>query len=100
MSGHFVGRRVVVTRAADFMGPAIVEVFDEVGAVVLPDTRDLRPVGAAAALIEEAGHVDVLIVNLIAPDPRVVLEQNTTEELWQTMFLMFCTARQRTQRRT
>ena len=86
MSGHFVGRRVVVTRAADFMDPAIVEVFGEEGAVVLPDTRDLRPVGAAAALIEEVGHVDVLVVNLIAPDPRIILEQDTTEELWQIMF--------------
>ena len=86
MGGRLAGRRVVVTRAADFMGPAIVEVFGEEGAVVLPDMRDLRPVGAAAALIEEAGHVDVLIVNLIAPDPRVILEQDTTEELWQIMF--------------
>jgi NAD(P)-dependent dehydrogenase (short-subunit alcohol dehydrogenase family) len=68
------------------MGPAIVEVFGEEGAVVLPDTRDLRPVDAAAALIREAGHVDVLVVNLIAPDPRVILEQDTTEELWQIMF--------------
>jgi NAD(P)-dependent dehydrogenase (short-subunit alcohol dehydrogenase family) len=70
----------------DFMGPAIVEVFREEGAVVVADTRDLRPVDAAAALIEEVGHVDVLVVNLIAPDPRIVLEQDTTEELWQIMF--------------
>ena len=27
MSGHFAGRRVVVTRALDFMGPALVETF-------------------------------------------------------------------------
>ena len=86
MSGRLTGRRVVVTRAMDFMGPAIVEVFGEEGAVVLADTRDLRPVGAAAALIEEAGQIDVLVVNLIAPDPRIILEQETTEELWQIMF--------------
>jgi hypothetical protein len=28
-------------------------------------------------------HIDALIVNLIAPDPRIILEQ---EELWQIMF--------------
>ena len=86
MSGRLAGRRVVVTRAQDFMGPAIVEVFGEEGAEVVADTRDLRPVDAAAALIKEAGHIDVLIVNLIAPDPRIILEQDTTEELWQIMF--------------
>jgi NADP-dependent 3-hydroxy acid dehydrogenase YdfG len=31
-------------------------------------------------------HIDALIVNLIAPDPRIILEQDTTVELWQIMF--------------
>ena len=86
MGDRLAGRQVIVTCAKDFMGPAICEVFREEGAVVIADTRDLRPVHAAAALIKEAGHVDVLIVNLIAPDPRIVLEQDTTEELWHVMF--------------
>lgn len=86
MSGRLDGRRVVVTRAQDFMGPAITEVFSEEAAEVVADTRDLRPIDAAASLIREAGHIDVLIVNLIAPDPRVILEQETSEQLWQTMF--------------
>ena len=86
MSGRLEGRRVVVTRTQDFMGPAIAEVFGEEGAEVIADTRDLRPIDAAAALIQEAGHVDVLVVNLIAPDPRIILEQETTEQLWQIMF--------------
>ena len=86
MSGRFNERRVVVTRAMDFMGPALVEAFRVEGADVVADTRDLRPVNAAAGLIEEAGHIDVLVVNLIAPDPRIVFEHDTTEELWQIMF--------------
>jgi NAD(P)-dependent dehydrogenase (short-subunit alcohol dehydrogenase family) len=68
------------------MGPAVTEVFREEGADVIADVRDLRPVDAATALIKDAGHVDVLIVNLIAPDPRIIHEQDTTEELWQIMF--------------
>jgi NAD(P)-dependent dehydrogenase (short-subunit alcohol dehydrogenase family) len=86
MSDRLAGRRVVVTCANDFMGPAITEVFREEGASVIADTRDLRPVDAAVNLIKEAGQVDVLIVNLIAPDPRIILEPDTTEELWHVMF--------------
>jgi 2-keto-3-deoxy-L-fuconate dehydrogenase len=86
MSDRLAGRRVVVTCANDFMGPAITDVFREEGASVIADTRDLRPVDAAVNLIKEAGQVDVLIVNLIAPDPRIILEPDTTEELWHVMF--------------
>jgi 2-keto-3-deoxy-L-fuconate dehydrogenase len=86
MGSRLAGRRVLVTCAKDFMGPAIVELFREEGADVIADTRDLRPVDAAAASVREAGHIDVLIVNLIAPDPRIILEQDTTEELWHVMF--------------
>ena len=86
MSGRFAGRRVVVTRALDFMGPALVETFRGEGAEVVADTRDLRPVSAAGGLIEEAGQIDILIANLIAPDPRIILEEDTTEALWQAMF--------------
>jgi 2-keto-3-deoxy-L-fuconate dehydrogenase len=86
MDGPLAGRRVVVTQAKDFMGPALVEVFGEAGATLVADTRDLRPVNAAAGLIEEAGPIDILIANLIAPDPRIILEHATTEALWQLMF--------------
>ena len=64
MSNRLKGRRALVTRAQDFMGPAIIDVFKEEGADVLADTRDLRPVPAAAELIESAGEIDILIVNL------------------------------------
>ena len=86
MTGRLVGKRAVVTCSNEFMGPAVSELFREEGAEVIADNRDLRPVNAAGALIEEAGRVDVLIVNLIAPDPRVILEEETTEALWQIMF--------------
>ncbi|MGE0119946.1 MAG: hypothetical protein AB7S71_13670 [Dongiaceae bacterium] len=69
MGNRLAGRRVVVTCATQFMGPAICEVFEEEGATVIADNRDLRKVDAAAELIKEAGHVDVFIANLIAPDP-------------------------------
>ena len=68
MIGRLVGRRVLVTCAQDFMGPAITDVFSEEGAHVVADTHDLRPADAASALIAETDDIDILIVNLIAPE--------------------------------
>ena len=64
MAGRLQGKRVVVTDASEFMGPDIVSLFREEGGEVIADVRDLRQPGACEALIVEAGHVDVLMVNL------------------------------------
>ena len=69
MSKRLEGKRVVVTQASTFMGPAITEVFAEEGAVLVADDRDLTQRDAAQNLIDEAGHVDVLIANLAAVPP-------------------------------
>ena len=61
---RLAGKRVVITQADDYMGPATAELFAEEGAEIIADTRDLTAPGACEALIEEAGHVDVLIANL------------------------------------
>jgi len=49
------------------MGAPTIEVFEEEGAEVIADCSNLMDSGAASALIETAGQVDVLIVNLAAP---------------------------------
>jgi 2-keto-3-deoxy-L-fuconate dehydrogenase len=54
----------VVTDCDELIGPDIVTVFQEEGAEVLADRRDLTSPTAAAALIAEAGRVDVLVANL------------------------------------
>ena len=64
MMQRFDGKRVVVTDADEFMGPAVSKMLREEGAQVLADTRDLTQPDAAHALIEQAGRVDVLIANL------------------------------------
>jgi 2-keto-3-deoxy-L-fuconate dehydrogenase len=64
MSGRLSGRRIVVTDCDELIGPDIVTVFQEEGAEVLADRRDLTSPNAAAALIAEAGRVDVLVANL------------------------------------
>jgi 2-keto-3-deoxy-L-fuconate dehydrogenase len=85
MAGRLDGLRSVVTEADDFMGPAVVDLFRDEGAVVFDDRRDLTERKAADALIEEAGEVDILIVNLSIPNPRA-LAHETTDEQWSQVF--------------
>jgi NAD(P)-dependent dehydrogenase (short-subunit alcohol dehydrogenase family) len=62
--GQLTGKRVVVTSADDFMGPAIVKVFREEGAEVIADVSDLRDPAAPQRVIDAAGRIDVLVANL------------------------------------
>jgi len=50
------GKRVLVTQAADYMGPATVELFAEHGAEVIADESDLTQPGAAQEIIDAAGR--------------------------------------------
>ncbi|MGI9327392.1 MAG: SDR family NAD(P)-dependent oxidoreductase [Pseudomonadales bacterium] len=58
------GKRVLITQADDYMGPATSELFAAQGATVITDNRDLTPNGACDALVAEVGVVDILIANL------------------------------------
>lgn len=86
--GRLQGRRVVITQADDYMGPATAELFAREGAEVIADSRDLTEPGACEALIAEAGQVDVLIANLAAPNfsGRTVAEVDDAD--WATAFDM------------
>ena len=67
---RMAGKRVVITQISAFMGADLVSLFEKEGAELVADDRDLKEPGACEALIEEAGHVDVLIANLAAEQPR------------------------------
>ena len=79
------GRRVLLTEADEFMGPAVHELFTEEGSKVFADTRDLRKLNAAQELVDEAGVVDILVANLSIPNPRA-LAHETTDEQWAAVF--------------
>lgn len=84
-SSLLVGKRVLVTSAATYMGPAIVELFTEEGADVVADEgRYLRP-GEAEAAIAAAGRLDVLVANLAAP-PVPARAPAITDEHWNGLF--------------
>ena len=85
MGERLAGKRVVVTCAGRYMGPAIGELFREEGAEVLADERDLIPPDAPAALIAEAGRVDILVANLsVAADLAPV--ESIQDHAWLLAF--------------
>ena len=61
MVDRLKGKRVLITQADDYMGPDFIPIFEEEGAIVIADTRDLTVPSAAKDLIAETGHIDVLI---------------------------------------
>jgi 2-keto-3-deoxy-L-fuconate dehydrogenase len=79
------GKRVVITQTSAFMGKDLVELFGAEGAALIADDRDLKVPGAAEALIVEAGHVDVLIANLAAEQPRTSVVA-TNEATFRAMY--------------
>jgi len=86
VTGQLEGQRVVLTEADTYMGPAVLVLFREEGAEVLADTPDLRLFGAGARLIEEAGHVDVLVANMAPTIEHLGPAESVTDEVWHYMF--------------
>ena len=86
MSSHsLLGNRVLVTQADRFMGPVLCEVFAAHGATVIASTDPLVSTGAPAAIVAEAGQVDVLIANLAVPAPTTTAVEATDAE-WNDVF--------------
>lgn len=85
MGDRLQGKRVLVTMADRYMGPAIVELFEAEGAHVVADRRDLVPADAAAAAVTEAGIVDVLVANLAEP-PHQAAVGDIDDQDWHRLF--------------
>lgn len=79
------GRRVLLTQAGDFMGPAMAEVFRELGAEVIADNGPIDDPDHPARLVASAGHVDVLLANLGIPAPTTPAQEVGDEE-WRHAF--------------
>jgi len=80
------GKRVLLTQADDYMGPATIEVFREHGAEVVADTSDLTQPGAVEQLVADTGHIDVLVANLAASANLGVSAIEMSDETWASMF--------------
>lgn len=88
MTGRLNGKRVLITQADDYMGPATETLFGLEGAEVLLDTSDLTKESACETLIEQSGRVDVLIANLASANFSGILATELGDEDWHTAFDM------------
>jgi NAD(P)-dependent dehydrogenase (short-subunit alcohol dehydrogenase family) len=80
------GRRVLLTQAQDFMGPALQRVFAALGAEVVADARALGDdAGLAARVVQDAGAIDVLIAHLALPAPNTAVADVDDDE-WRRVF--------------
>jgi hypothetical protein len=85
MTKRFQNKRVLLTDAAGFMGPAVSELMREEGAHVLADRRDLTVPNGVESLVLEAGHIDILIANLAA-SYTMAYAHEATESDFNDMF--------------
>jgi len=89
MQHTLTGKRVLITQADEFMGPALCEVFAEQGAEVVASTADLAPPEAAAQVVaravQEAGPLDVLVANLALRAPTTPAVE-VGEDEWRAVF--------------
>ncbi len=79
------GKRILVTQANDFMGPALCQALAACGADVVADARVLTAPSDAQQLIDAAGELDALVINLALPAPSTPITQIDEAE-WRQVF--------------
>lgn len=85
MQNMLSGKRVLITQASQFMGPALCEVFIEQGATVIRSEKSLAPPEAAEAVVRAAGGIDVLVANLAHTAPATPAAEVSDAE-WGEVF--------------
>ena len=79
------GRRILVTQADTFMGPALCRALADAGADVVASTDDLTDPAAPARVVAAAGALDVLVANLAVPAPSTAAVDASDDE-WRATF--------------
>ena len=85
LNRNLSGKRILVTQASSFMGPALCEEFAQQGAIVIANTDSLAEAGAAEAMVKAAGTVDILVANLAISAPTS-LAIEALESEWRDTF--------------
>ena len=86
MANRLLGKRVLVTQASDYMGPATVALFEAEGASVIAEHGLLQNAEACREAVNRAGRVDVLIANLAAPNFSGTAVTELDDAAWRTPF--------------
>ncbi len=87
-NGRLAGKRVLVTQANDYMGPATVDLFGAEGAEVIADARDLTAPGACEDLVTGSGRIDVLVANLASENFSGIPATGLSDDDWTRTFEM------------
>lgn len=77
--------RILITQADAFMGPALVATFRKLGATVIADASDPALPGQPERIVQAAGTIDAMVVNLAMPAPNTAADEVTDAE-WQAVF--------------
>ncbi|MEY8690244.1 MAG: SDR family oxidoreductase [Leptothrix sp. (in: b-proteobacteria)] len=85
MQNTLTGKRILVTQSTEFMGPVLCEVFAEQGAEVVASAEDLAEPEAAARVMQGAGPIDVLVINLAFMAPTTAAADVSDTE-WRRVF--------------
>ncbi len=79
------GKRILITQATDFMGPALCDMMRRCQAEVVTSENVLSSVDEVREVVESAGQLDCLIANLAMPAPQTLATEVTDEE-WRAVF--------------
>lgn len=79
------GKRILLTQADAFMGPALHATLNRCGAEVIADSGSLNTLQSVEQLIARSGQIDVLVANLGVPAPATAVVEVGDEE-WRSMF--------------
>ena len=86
VSTRLDGKRVLLTQSREFMGPALFETFQSLGAHVIADERSLdQDPLLPQQMVQAAGHVDILLLHLALPAPSTPACEIDDVE-WRTVF--------------
>lgn len=86
MSGLLEGKTALLTQADEYMGPPIAEKFEEEGAAVIRDNRDLSQAGAVEDLLNDMARLDILVANLAESEAHFDLVQHIKDDDWRHYF--------------
>lgn len=78
-------KRILVTQADTFMGPAICEILRAHGAQVIEQIGSLADPEEPARIVADAGEIDVLVANLAIHAP-VTPAAEVTDQEWNEIF--------------
>jgi NAD(P)-dependent dehydrogenase (short-subunit alcohol dehydrogenase family) len=86
MTNRLDGQRVLLTQAKEFMGPALISTFQNLGAEMLTDDRALNDdPNLPKEIVDAAGRVDVLLLHLALPAPNTAAI-DIQEDEWRNVF--------------